>query len=89
VKRSMLLWVGCIAGALQDEQYVSKLAKSGFDQIDIEPTRVYNIEDARTFLSAEGIDVDSIAAQVDGRFMSAFIHATKPAAACCAPGCCS
>ena len=89
VKRSMLLWVGCIAGALQDEQYVSKLAKSGFDQIDIEPTRVYNIEDARTFLSAEGIDVDSIAAQVDGRFMSAFIRATKPAAACCAPGCCS
>jgi len=89
VKRSMLLWVGCIAGALQDEQYVSKLAKSGFDQIDIEPTRVYTIEDARTFLSAEGIDVDSIAAQVDGRFMSAFIRATKPAAACCAPGCCS
>jgi len=89
VKRSMLLWVGCIAGALQDEQYVSKLAKSGFDQIDIEPTRVYTIEDARTFLSAEGIDVDSIAAHVDGRFMSAFIHATKPAAACCAPGCCS
>ena len=89
VKRSMLLWVGCIAGALQDEQYVSKLAKSGFDQIDIEPTRVYTIEDARTFLSAEGIYVDSIAAQVDGRFMSAFIHATKPAAACCAPGCCS
>ena len=89
VKRSMLLWVGCIAGALQDEQYVSKLAKSGFDQIDIEPTRIYNIEDARTFLSAEGIDVDSIAAQVDGRFMSAFIRATKPAAACCAPGCCS
>jgi len=89
VKLSMLLWVGCIAGALQDEQYVSKLAKSGFDQIDIEPTRVYNIEDARTFLSAEGIDVDSIAAQVDGRFMSAFIRATKPAAACCAPGCCS
>jgi len=74
---------------LQDEQYVSKLAKSGFDQIDIEPTRVYTIEDARTFLSAEGIDVDSIAAQVDGRFMSAFIRATKPAAACCAPGCCS
>ena len=89
VKRSMLLWVGCIAGALQDEQYVSKLAKSGFDQIDIEPTRVYTIEDARTFLSAEGIDVDSIAAQVDGRFMSAFIRATKPGAACCAPGCCS
>ena len=89
VKRSMLLWVGCIAGALQDEQYVSKLAKSGFDQIDIEPTRVYTIEDARTFLSAEGIYVDSIAAQVDGRFMSAFIRATKPAAACCAPGCCS
>jgi len=79
VKRSMLLWVGCIAGALPDEQYVSKLAKSGFDQIEIEPTRVYNVEDARAFLNAEGIDVDSIAAQVDGKFMSAFVRATKPA----------
>jgi hypothetical protein len=84
----MLLWVGCIAGALDDYQYVAKLSKAGFDGIDIEPTRVYNIEDARTFLSGQGIDVDAIAPQVEGKFMSAFIRATKPAS-CCAPGCCA
>jgi ubiquinone/menaquinone biosynthesis C-methylase UbiE len=93
VKRSMLLWVGCIAGALQDYQYVSKLAKSGFDQIDIEPTRIYNIEDARQFLAGEGIDVDAIAPLVQDKFMGAFIRAVKPAATsekgCCAPSCCS
>src|SRR5437879_2728048 len=89
VRQSMLLWVGCIAGALKDSDYVAKLAKAGFDDIDIEPTRVYNIEDARAFLGAEGIDVDKIAPQVEGKFMSAFIRATKPAAACCAPDCCS
>ena len=93
VKRSMLLWVGCIAGALQHEQYVSKLAKSGFDQIEIEPTRVYNIEDARQFLTGEGIDVDAIAPLVQDKFMGAFIRAVKPAATsekgCCAPSCCS
>src|SRR5580704_10738363 len=88
VRKNMLLWVGCIAGALDDNQYVAKLAKAGFDGIDIEPTRVYNIEDARTFLSGQGVDVDAIALQVEGKFMSAFIRATKPAS-CCAPGCCS
>ncbi len=88
VRENMLLWVGCIAGALQDYQYIAKLAKAGFDDIDIEPTRVYDIEDARTFLSGQGIDVDAIAPQVEGKFMSAFIRATKPAA-CCAPGCCA
>jgi arsenite methyltransferase len=87
VRQNMLLWVGCIAGALQDYQYVAKLAKAGFDGINIEPTRVYDIEDARTFLSGQGIDVDAIAPQVQGKFMSAFIRATKPAS-CCAPGCC-
>src|ERR1700742_1363263 len=87
VRQNMLLWVGCIAGALDDYQYVAKLAKAGFDQIDIEPTRVYDIEDARTFLGGQGIDVDAIAPQVEGRFMSAFIRATKPEL-CCAPGCC-
>jgi arsenite methyltransferase len=86
VRRNMLLWVGCIASALQDYDYVAKLAKAGFDAIDIEPTRVYNIEDARGFLSGQG--VDAIARQVDGKFMGAFIRATKPAR-CCAPGCCS
>ena len=88
VRQHMLLWVGCIAGALRDSDYVAKLAKAGFQGIDIEPTRVYNIEDARSFLSAEGIDVDTIAPQVEGKFMSAFVRATKPAETCCAPGCC-
>ena len=88
VRQNILLWVGCIAGALQDYQYVAKLAKAGFEAIDIEPTRVYDIEDARNLLSGQGIDIDAIAPQVQGKFMSAFIRATKPAA-CCAPGCCS
>lgn len=89
VRKHMLLWVGCIAGALKDSDYIAKLARAGFDNIDIEPTRVYSIEDARAFLTTEGIDVDAITPQVEGKFMSAFIRATKPAAACCAPGCCS
>jgi arsenite methyltransferase len=88
VRQNMLLWVGCIAGALDDYQYVAKLTKAGFDNIGIEPTRVYNIEDARTILSGQGVDVDAIAPQVEGKFMSAFIRATKPTV-CCAPGCCS
>jgi len=87
VRKSMLLWVGCIAGALQDYEYVAKLAKAGFDNIDIDPTRIYDIEDARTFLGGQGVDVDTIAPQVEGKFMSAFIRATKPVS-CCAPGCC-
>jgi arsenite methyltransferase len=90
VRENMLLWVGCIAGALGDEQYRSKLAGAGFAGIEIEPTRVYSIEDARTFLSGQGVDVDAMAPAVDGKFMSAFIRATKPAKAqCCAPGCCT
>jgi arsenite methyltransferase len=88
VRENMLLWVGCIAGALQDEQYRAKLGKAGFDDIEIEPTRIYDIEDARTFLSGQGIDVDVMAAAVEGKFLSAFIRATKPAK-CCAPGCCT
>src|SRR6202041_2395072 len=88
IRKSVLLWVGCIAGALDDYQYVAKLAKAGFDGIAIEPTRVYNIEDARTFLSGQGVDVDAIAPQVEGKFMGAFIRATKPTA-CRAPDCCS
>ena len=90
VRRSMLLWVGCIAGALRDYDYVAKLAKAGFESIDIEPTRVYNIEDARQFLTGEGINVDAIAPQVEGKFMSAFIRAVKPPSKeCCGPACCS
>jgi ubiquinone/menaquinone biosynthesis C-methylase UbiE len=90
VRQSMLLWVGCIAGALEDAEYTRKLAKAGFDAIDVEPTRVYNIEDARQFLSGEGIDVDAIAPHVEGKFMSAFIRAVKPSRKdCCGPSCCS
>ena len=89
IKKNMELWVGCVAGALSDHEYVAKLAKAGFDNIDIEPTRVYSIEDARAFLSGQGLDVDSLAKEVEGRFISAFVRATKSTAACCTPGCCS
>ena len=90
VRRSMEMWVGCIAGALQDHDYIAKLAKAGFDDIDIEPTRVYNIEDARQFLTGEGIDVAAIAPQVQNKFMSAFIRAVKPTPKeCCGSACCS
>ncbi len=88
VRQNMLLWVGCIAGALRDEEYVATLTQAGFEGIDIESTRVYNIEDARTFLSGQGIDVDAMAPAVEGKFMSAFIRAAKPTN-CCAPGCCA
>jgi len=78
VRKSVLLWAGCIAGALQDSEYRSKLAEAGFEAIEIEPTRIYNVEDARAFLTGEDIDVGAIAPQVDGKFMSAFVRATKP-----------
>jgi len=95
IREKVLLWVGCIAGALRDEEYQDKLAKAGFQSIGIEPTRVYAVEDAREFLAGKGVDVDALAPQVEGKFMSAFIRAVKPmkepektTAACCAPGCC-
>ena len=89
IRKSMLLWVGCVAGALRDYDYVAKLARVGFEAIEIEPTRVYNIGDARTFLSAAGIDVDKIAPEVEGKFISAFVRARKPAASsCCSSTCC-
>jgi SAM-dependent methyltransferase len=78
IRRNMLLWVGCVAGALGDDDYRRKLSVAGFEQIEIEPTRVYRVEDARQFLAAEGIDVDALAPQVDGKFMSAFVRAVKP-----------
>ncbi len=89
VRQSMLLWVGCIAGALEENEYVDKLVKAGFGEVSVEPTRVYNIEDARQFLTNSGVDVDAIAAEVHGKFMSAFLRAAKPAEACCVGGCCS
>jgi SAM-dependent methyltransferase len=94
VRRHMLLWVGCIAGALREDEYGEKLANAGFQSITVEPTRVYDIEDARAFLTDKGIDVDALAPQVAGKFMSAFVRAEKPlqqqraAEGCCAPKCC-
>jgi len=88
IRRSMELWVGCIAGALSEADYRSKLGKAGFTGIDMEVTRVYGVEEARTFLAAEGLDVEAAAKEVDGKIVSAFIRATKPTS-CCAPSCCS
>jgi arsenite methyltransferase len=87
IRKNMELWVGCVAGALSDDEYVEKLARAGFENVVIEPTRVYSITDAETFLSKRGFDVATIAPQVEGKFLSAFIRATKPTG-CCAPGCC-
>ncbi len=90
IRESVLLWVGCIAGALEENEYRAKLQAAGFTGIDMEPTRVYHAEDAREILSGQGIDVDAIAPQIDGKFMAAFIRATKPAkSSCCAPDCCA
>jgi len=92
LRRDMLLWVGCIAGALEQDDYRARLAAAGFAAIGIEPTRIYRLDDAREFLTGKGIDVDANAASVDGKFMSAFVRATKPQAgerACCGPACCS
>jgi len=88
IRKSMELWVGCIAGALSEDDYRAKLAKAGFDGIGVEVTRVYDVDDARAFLAAEGIDAEAAAKDVDGRIVSAFVRATKPAS-CCAPGCCA
>lgn len=92
IRQSVLAWVGCIAGALEENEYRSKLTAAGFQQIDLEPTRIYRAEDAREFLTGQGIDVDALAPQVDGKFLSAFVRAVKPPAApktCCGPTCCS
>jgi arsenite methyltransferase len=83
IRKNVLLWVGCVAGALQENDYRSKLASAGFEQIDVEPTRIYKIEDAREFLAGRNIDVDALAPQVDGKFISAFVRAVKPNKASC------
>ncbi len=104
IRRSMNLWIGCVAGALSEEEYLSKLQAAGFEQAGIEVTRVYSVEDAREFLAHEGEEVRQLAAQVDGKFVSGFVRATKPVGAaasdgpaaspqaqaqsCCSPGCC-
>ncbi len=89
IRKSMELWVGCIAGALQESEYVEKLAAAGFASIDVEPTRIYQVEEARRFLEAAGFDAERIAPLVKDKFMSAFLRASKPAlAACdCPPDC--
>jgi arsenite methyltransferase len=95
VRRSMELWIGCVAGALEEGEFRSLLLAAGFEEVDIEPTRIYSVEDARGFLEGSGVDVDALAPVVDGRFASAFVRARKPvevaaaAGACCAPGCCA
>jgi ubiquinone/menaquinone biosynthesis C-methylase UbiE len=94
IRRSMLSWVGCIAGALDEAEYRDKLRSAGFEQVEVEPTRIYRAEDAREFLTQQGVNVDALGPQVDGKFLSAFIRATKSAdgksaSPCCGPSCCS
>ena len=90
IRRSMELWVGCVAGALQEDEYAAKLKAAGFDSVELEPWRVYQVEDARAFLAESGIDVDRFAPQVDGKVASAFIRARRPETkSCCGPTCCS
>ena len=92
VRNNMELWVGCIAGALEERRYRDKLTDAGFEQVDVEPTRIYRASDARQFLAEAGLHEDDIAEQVDGRFMSAFIRARKPVVvenACCSSTCCA
>jgi arsenite methyltransferase len=90
IRRSMELWVGCIAGALAEREYQEKLARAGFESIEVEPTRVYKAEEAREFLAGAGLDPEVVGPQVNGKFISAFVRAVKPAskAACCDSGCC-
>jgi hypothetical protein len=86
----MELWVGCIAGALEEQDYAAKLRAAGFADVDVETWRVYNIDDARAFLTESGVDVDRVAPEVEGRFTSAFVRARKPEAkSCCGPACCA
>ena len=88
VKRSMELWVGCIAGALEEREYTARLQAAGFKDVEVEPWRIYNVEDARSFLTETGLDVDAMAPQVKDKFASAFVRARKPEA-CCGPACCA
>jgi len=87
IRQNILLWVGCVAGAMEENEYRSQLTSAGFEQISLEPTRIYQIEDAREVLAGQNVDVDRIAPQVEGKFMSAFVRAVKPKS-CCSPTCC-
>jgi ubiquinone/menaquinone biosynthesis C-methylase UbiE len=79
IRRNVELWIGCVAGALEESDYRDKLARAGFEDIEVEPTRISRVADARDYLRNAGIDVDPIAAEIDGKFMSAFVRARKPA----------
>jgi len=89
IRRNVELWVGCVAGALEESEYRAKLTAAGFEEVDVDPWRVYNLSDAREFLAGSGIDVDAVAPQADGKFASAFIRARKPAAAGSRPTSCA
>ena len=91
IRKSMELWVGCVAGALSESEYRDKLAAAGFESVDIEVTRVYDVNDAREFLRSSGIDGEAVASQVQDKFVSAFVRAVKPVQgkACCGPTCCA
>ena len=91
VRRSMELWVGCVAGALEEESYRDRLTRAGFEAVDVEPTRIYRAADARSFLDEAGLGDAATLAEIDGRFMSAFVRARKPevAKSCCGPSCCA
>ena len=91
IRKSIELWAGCVAGTLEEREYREKLARAGFTEIEVEPTRIYKVEEVREFLAQSGMNVDTFASLVDGKFMSAFVRATKPeaGAACCGPSCCS
>ena len=90
IRRSMELWVGCIAGALEETEYAAKLRAAGFDDVEVEPWRIYKIDDARAFLTESGVDVDRLAPEVEDRFASAFVRARKPETkSCCGPTCCA
>ena len=92
IRQNMLLWVGCVAGALEEGEYRDKLGTAGFEKIEVEPTRIYRVEDAREFLSEKGLDVEALAQEADGKFLSAFVRAVKPmqkkTESCCGPACC-
>jgi SAM-dependent methyltransferase len=91
IRHSVELWAGCVAGALEESAYQAKLREAGFEQISIEPTRIYSAEDAKEFLMGAGLHVESVAKEIDGKFISGFIRAVKPAktTSCCAPSCCA
>lgn len=88
IRTSMELWLGCVAGALEEQEFKSMLRKAGFAKPSVEPTRIYKAADAAAFLEGSGLDAASVAAEIDGKFMGAFVRAVKPAAQCCGPDCC-